>query len=103
MVAVNAVVTVLGALYVTELVVWALSEPAPVSAHATPPFFESFDTVAVMLALCAWSIAELLDVVATLTGREELAALQPIKKKESVMRRHRPATRAAYFMTLVTS
>ena len=53
MVAVNAVVTVLGALYVTELVVWALSEPAPVSAHATPPFFESFDTVAVMLALCA--------------------------------------------------
>jgi hypothetical protein len=56
-----------------------------------------------MLALCAWSIAVLLEAAATLTGRVDVAALQPIKKKESAMRRLIPAARTAYFMTLVTS
>jgi hypothetical protein len=47
-VAVIAVFTEAGALYVAEVVVWPLSVPPPETAHVTPALFESFATVAVM-------------------------------------------------------
>jgi glycerol kinase len=47
-VAVNTVVTEAGALYVTEVVVWALSVPPPETPHWTPALFASPVTVAVM-------------------------------------------------------
>jgi hypothetical protein len=47
-VAVNALVTEAGALYVAEVVVWPLSVPLPETPHDTPAFFASFVTEAVM-------------------------------------------------------
>jgi hypothetical protein len=52
-VAVNALVTGLGALYVAELVVWPLSVPLPERLHCTPALFVSFATEAVRVAVCA--------------------------------------------------
>ena len=39
----------LGAMYVTEVFVWLLSEPVPEILHVTPAFVESFVTDAVMV------------------------------------------------------
>ena len=53
MIAVNALVTDAGALYVAEVVVCPLSVPPPETPHVTPAFFESFVTEALMEAACA--------------------------------------------------
>jgi len=50
-VAVNALVTEAGALYVAEVAVWALRVPPPETLHCTPPLFASCVTEAVIEAV----------------------------------------------------
>jgi hypothetical protein len=55
MVAVAALVTDAGAVYVTLVAAEPESVPGPFRAHVTPELVESLETVAVMVVDCPWS------------------------------------------------
>lgn len=52
-VAVSAAGTDAGVLYVADVVVWLVNVPPPETLHATPAFFASFATEAVIATVCA--------------------------------------------------
>jgi hypothetical protein len=83
-VAVIVLETEAGVLYVAALVVWLDSVPPPDTPHVTPALFGSFDTVAVTLTVCPWSIVcvALGDKLTTIgAGLDEEPPPQPASKE----------------------
>ena len=96
-VAVNCAVTEFGATYVADVVLVFASVPLPDKVQVTPPFFESFDTCAVIVTDCAWSIALLAAFKVTAIGA--LEDPQSVRKNANTRRRQRLATRTVDVMT----
>jgi hypothetical protein len=70
-----------------------LNDPPPATAHCTPALFESFVTLAVRVAVCAWSSALALDVNWTAIGLVELP--QPTNNEINTTRKSALEVRAA--------